>query len=207
MDGLAGGSGLGLTPPCHFSGDPERSGSEGHNPATSLGPGQPRTGPRRGAVGGGSLGRRPQCGCGPSGGGQGGHKFETSQGVEGGAAWRCPMRPPRWGTEEGARFQRCETKSKGAHRGQLPPLCSAGGVGLGCYQIGPGWEEDRSGGGGGLGTRAAVLLTLILTLGCPFRSNQGAVLSPERTPGLTRGFFKSSPRSMPSRRESCALST
>lgn len=149
----------------------------------------------------------PSVAAGPPGVVRGGHKFETSQGVEGGAAWRCPMRPPRWGTEEGARFQCCETKSKGAHRGQLPPLCSAGGVGLGCYQICPGWEEDRSGGGGGLGTRAAVLLTLILTLGCPFRSNQGAVLSPERTPGLTRGFFKSSPRSMPSRRESCALST
>lgn len=45
-------------------------------------------------------------------------------------------------------------------------------------------------GGGGLGTRAAVSLTLILTLGCPLRSNQGAVLSPKKDPWPDKGLLQ-----------------
>lgn len=130
MDGLVGGGGHGLTPPCHFSGDPERSGSEGHNPAASLGPSQPRAGPHKEPWVVVLLEGVPSVAAGPLGAVRGGHAFETSQGVGVGAAWRGPVRPPRWGTEEGAWFQRGETKSKGAHRGQSPPLCSAGGAGL-----------------------------------------------------------------------------
>ena len=64
----------------------------------------------------------------------------------------------------------------------------------GCYQICPGRGGGAEWGcGGGLGTRAAVSLALILTLVCPLRSDQGAVVSPKRTPGLTKGFFKHPP--------------
>lgn len=94
--GWLGVVGTGLIPLCHFSGDTERSGSEGRNRAASLGPSQPRTGPCRGAVGGGSLGRRPQSGCGPSGGGVGGDTHLKLAKVGGGGLAR-PREAPQAG--------------------------------------------------------------------------------------------------------------
>ena len=126
----------------------------------------------------------------------------------GGGGLARPCEASQVGRSRGAQFQRGETKSKGAHQGQLPPLCSAGGVGLRVLSNLP-----RPGRGSGVGARwrtwhrAAVSLALILTLVCPLRSDQGAVVSPKRTPGLTKVFFKPSPCSAPSLRGSCAVST
>lgn len=125
----------------------------------------------------------------------------------GGAVWRGPVRPPRWGAAEGARFQRGEAKSKGAHRGQLPPLCPAGGVRLRVLSNLP-----RPGTGSGVGGRwrtwhpGGSVARPDPDTHVSFEEQARCCCVPQKDPWADNGLLQALPCSAPSRPGPCALS-
>ena len=113
------------------------------------------------------------------------------------------MRPPRRGAADGAQFQRGETKSEGAQQGQLPPLCSAGGVGLRVLSNLP-----RPGRGSRVGARWRAWHPRS-SVTCPdsdtcvsLEERSRCCRVPQKDPWADKGLLQALPCSAPSRRGS-----